>query len=177
MISGLVVLIHNKATDAENRQQITFFVNNTTVLDADRASYTINGIAIEHEIYFLQIIPEGTTPPTNRDLLNSYKIYYGNDQPSIDRRFFNVAIRRASQFGMDLAIVITDHTLITLADFRDAMQEIAGTKILVQRTWGWVFETRIFERIAHQLTEQGMTLAQALAEMKQRITDAGYTYG
>lgn len=176
MITGLVSIIHNKPTALANRAQITFFSNQSTINPNERY-YTINGINVDHQIKYLQIIPQGVAIPTNLNLLNSTNLYFGADQLSNDRRFYNVSVKMGNKLGAQVVIIIIDHTLITLNDFRDAMQEISGPKLLVQRPWGFVVETKIFQKIFARMTETGMTFAQALAELKQKILSRGYTHG
>lgn len=173
-----IVLIHDK-TNTLNSQQITAIVNNLTVntetVNGDtRKYYTINGVNLVHEAIFFQVIPQGVTLPSNLYSLNSYKVFYNADQEGNNRRFFNWGLKRAVEKQADVVILIRDVSLLTMADLKDAAEELSGTKILVQRTWGYLVGPKLLKNIG--MLVESMSFKEALNQLKARILNTEYIY-
>jgi hypothetical protein len=189
MIRLAIILIHNKG-DVTNEAQIDRLLQGTTkVTDPqtgtdeegnpfsyDTYHYEIDNLGIEHEVRFYQVVPEGVEKPSNFDLLDSWKVFFGPDQPSHNRRFFNWALKRSVDHGADAVIYIDDHTQLTLARLKNALQTLAGSRVWVDTLFGKLVEKKVLLKIG-QLIENGMTLSEAIAELKQRIQAGGLTSG
>jgi|ERR1041385_8122675 hypothetical protein len=173
-----IVLVHNKTT-AQNKSQITTLANNiTSFVDADsgRVMYTINGVSISHSCLVYQALPLGVGAPTNMYSISSHKVLYAADQPSHARRLFNWGIKRATDHGCDVVVVIKDISLMTISDLQAAAQELNQTKVLVERNWGYLIGPKLL-RVVGQLNESIVLLSDAVQDLKNRIAAAGLVSG
>jgi hypothetical protein len=190
MIRLGLILIHNKGANA-NEAQITKVLQGVTkVTDThtefdsegnpvgtfDTYHYEITGLGFAHEARFYQVVPQGVTRPPNLDLLDSWKVFFGPDQPSHNRRFFNWALKRAVDQGADAVIYIDDHNELTIPRLKTALQTLAGPRVWVDAPFGFVVEKKVLLTIG-QMVEDGVTLNQAISELRSRIRNGGLTDG
>lgn len=186
MIRLGLILIHNKGA-ATNEAQITKVLQGVTKItdthtdpetgeSFDTYHYEITNLQIEHEARFYQVVPQGVTRPPNLDLLDSWKVFFGPDQPSHPRRFFNWALKRAVDHGADAVIYIDDHNELTIPRLRTALQTLAGPRVWVDAPFGFVVEKKVLLQIG-QMVEDGLTLNQAVTELRNRIRNGGLQDG
>jgi hypothetical protein len=190
MVRLAIILIFNKG-DAINQAQIeTLKQGITKVTDphdeldengnvvgiVNTYHYEITNLGVEHELRFYFVLPQGVSKPSNWNDIDAWRVEFGPDQPSHTRRFFNWAIKRSVDHGADAVIYIDDHTQLTLARLKNALQTLAGDRVWVDTLFGKLVEKKVLLRIG-QLVEDGMTLAQAITELKQRIQNGGLTSG
>lgn len=194
MVNLAVILIHNK-TDAQNEAQITRLLQGLELvadhhtenqydsennligqISFDTYHYEITNLGVAHEVRFYMVLPQGVQKPSNWNSIDAYKVEFGNDQPSNTRRYFNWALKRAVDHGNDAVIYIDDHTELTLNRLKTALQALAGNKVYVDAPFGKLVEKRVLLQVG-QLVEDGMTLAQAITEIKARIQERGLTHG
>jgi hypothetical protein len=186
MVKLAICLFHNKGANA-NEAQITKVLQGVTkVTDThtdpetgesfDTYHYEISSLNIEHEARFYQVVPQGVTRPPNLDLLDSWNVFFGPDQPSHNRRFFNWGLKRAVDHGADAVIYIDDHAELTIPRLRTALQTLAGPRVWVDAPFGFVVEKKVLLAIG-QMVEDGVTLSQAISELKGRIRNGGLVDG
>src|SRR3972149_6402119 len=118
-----LVLIHDKGV-IRNATEIAFVQNRTAVRyldtglpDPENPTETIKyayrvipALARPHELVCFQAVPQGVNIPANIETIEpSFKVYYGPDQPSQQRRFFNWGLKRATDYGAE-AVAFLDRT-------------------------------------------------------------------
>jgi hypothetical protein len=179
------VLVHD-GTNLSNRQQIqalsTLIETHADNLGNDPDTgepvidryYTILGVTPSHRAIFLQVIPQGVQVPNNLRLIDSYNVYYGADQPSHNRRFFNWGIKRAIELGADAVALIQNVSLLTAVDIDLTLANLRNQRIWEDRTWGRMITKRLF---AIGRLREDLTIAEAITNMKARLVAAGYTHG
>ncbi len=189
MIKLAIILIHNKG-DATNEAQITRLLQGITkVTDTqtgtdeagnpfsyDTYHYEITNLGVEHEVRFYMVLPEGVAKPSNWNDIDAWRVEFGPDQPSHARRFFNWAMKRSVDQGADAVIYIDDHTQLTLPRLKTALQTLAGDRVWVDTLFGKLVEKKVLLQIG-QLVENGVTLSEAITELKQRIQVGGLISG
>lgn len=175
-----LVLIHDKGV-AANRAQIAFVLNRTELRrwtpdplqpDAFREYRAFTALARPHEVVAYQVVPLGTARPSNMGLLQpSRNVIYGNDQPSHDRRFFNWGLKRPTDEGADVMLYLDATASFSLPDLDDARD-------FRELPWGRVVRPRLQQRLGsgrREVLREDLALADAFADLRQRIDAAGLT--
>lgn len=185
-----VTLIHNK-TPQENEAQIASLLSlvtrvATTVTEDQfdeegnligQASfevyhYEFTGFGVPHEVRFYHVVPYGVTIPTNLDLLDGYKVFYGpEDQDKAGPRFFNWGLKRGIDQGSDISCYLLDPAQLTPQKLRQGIQALKNDVELIDLPWVKLVTKRAMAVIG-QLREDGQ-LADKLAEYKDRIVRGG----
>ena len=186
-VSLAIVLTHNKGNTG-NAAQITFVQNRTQVLLFDtgqsdpenpgetiKISYrVISALARPHELLCLQIVPQGVLVPLAIDSLEPcIKVYYGPDQPSHTRRYFNWGLKRATDYGSEIVAFLEGTSTFTVDD-------LSGAFDLREPTWGRVLTKRVQERLGvdrKAVLREDLTFNQALTDLRQRIDAEGLSRG
>lgn len=140
--------------------------------------YKVKGLNIDHEVKFYQIIPFGVTPPSNKDALDSYKVYYGEgdeDKTGNHPRFFNWGLKRGTDFGADIVVYLDDVLQLTTTKLRNGLGKLRNDVEFVEETFGKIGTKRLLEKVG-QLKED-RTFTQAITEYKQRVTQGGLKNG
>lgn len=129
--------------------------------------YTFTALPIEHEVKFYQIVPYGVTKPSNLDLLDSHKVFYGEgDADKGETRFYNWGTKRGIDHGADISVYLQDPVNLTLLKLRNQLQVLTGDDFL-EPTWGKIISSKYFLRKGQ--LDESKTLVQAVSELKQRV--------
>jgi len=185
MLKIAITIVHNKS-NAQNQAQITAllpFVEKITdgpFTDPESGAswttfhYQLKDLAIEHEVRFFQVVPNGVTPPANLYDLDSQKVFYGpEDATKGATRFFNWGLKRSIDSGVDVACYLIDPTQLTAAKLQAGLDLLRDGTEFIDRTWVKLMTRRLL-RVVGQLIEQG-TLNQAITDYKTRMAEKGVT--
>lgn len=188
-----IVLCHNKS-NAENVAQIDAILplvekitemvpvfppeGGSPIGTQEIYHYEIKNLSIPHEVRFYQIVPFGVTPPPNLRLLDSHNVYFGNgdeDKTGDHPRFFNWGLKRATDYGADIAVYLQDPTQLTTTRLRNAVAKLVNDTEFIEATWGKLGTLRLL-KIVGQLKED-RTFTQAISDLKTRVTQKGLKNG
>jgi hypothetical protein len=114
------------------------------------------------------------------DTLMSHNVLYGagdNDKTGQHPRFFNWALKRATDYGAGVVCGIHDHLLFTVADLNTQLARMEADRDLVflEPLWGRMGRLRLLREIG-QLQED-LAFELALGEYRSRITARGMRHG
>jgi hypothetical protein len=197
-------LIHNKSGNGNRRQIEDLLAVGITRhhADANRIEfnpstqagdivydwYTFDGLAVEHEVSFFQVIPFGVNEPNNLYTLNSRKVFYGNgdnDKVGTHPRFHNWGLKRAFDHGANVAGIITDVGQFTIAGLQFQLNRLVDRRILVFPLWGMLASSRLFEivttrqpgqLIGETFLREDLPLSSAVDDLRARIIARGFEY-
>src|SRR5574341_105300 len=185
MLNLALGLVHNKATALANRQQIANLlplVVKTFVQTGTDGSgnpigffeYTLAGVATEHRVKFFQVVPFGVTPPNNLYDLDSYKVFYGNndtDKVGDHARFFNWLLKRGCDYGADVALYVRFPSLFGAADLDTALGRLTSTRVFLERVWGKAASVILLRRLRENRQEtldETLAFDEAVAALRAR---------
>lgn len=188
-----IILTHNK-TDAENAAQIEAILPLITKVTEtvpvyppeggdpigtqDIYHYELKGLSIPHELRCYQIVPFGVTPPANIRLIDSHNVLYGKgdeDKTGDHPRFFNWGLKRATDYGAEIAVYLEDPSQLTGTKVRNAVAKLVNDTEYVETTWGRLGTLRLLKEVG-QLRED-RTFTQAISDLKTRVTQKGLKNG
>lgn len=177
-----VGLVHNKNTALANRQQIQnllpLVVANTEP-GTERRYYTLSGVTTPHEAIFFQVVPFGVAPPNNLYDLDSYKVFYGNndtDKVGDHARFFNWLFKRGTDFGADVVLYVRFPNLFGAADLDTALGRLTSTRVFLNRVWGKaasVMLLRALRAAREETLDEALPFDNAVEALKTRIVARG----
>jgi len=187
MINLAIVLVHNKGT-VENRAQIDLLkslIERQTIINSDFdengleigtfESYYYTLIGLPNRVIFLQVFPFGVTPPSNKNVIDSYGVFYGiGDESKTEPRFFNWGLKRATDYGADVVLQIDDMSKFDTTDLLDKLNTLTSPDNLmefIETAYGKIMTVKLL-RIVGQLRED-RNLSVALTDYKQRMTARG----
>lgn len=184
MISLAVVIVHN-GTNTQNEAVINAILSRIERFESEEpetgittSHYEITALNREHVVRFYQIIPFGVTPPSNLDLLDSHKVFYGagdENKTGTHPRFFNWGLKRATDYGADVVIYVQDASRLTAANLRTALDKLINNTEFVEEQFGKVATLRLLRLIGQLKEDRNFT--QAINDYKTRITRGGLNSG
>lgn len=189
-----LVIVHNQG-DQGNFDQIEALKNLITrvtdhheelneegaLMEYDTYHYEINNLGVEQTLRCYQIFPYGVTPPSNKDDIDSHKVYYGagdEDKTGDHPRFFNWGLKRATDYGADLVIHLEDHRKLDFKKLLSKLQKVADkndTTEFVEDQSCKISSLKLLKQVG-QLDERG-SKNQSIADLKQRVLDKGMKNG
>lgn len=189
MLNIALGIVHNKNTNAANRQQITnllplvvphYLPEPDGTADNNVGVYfTLAGVTTEHVARFYQVVPFGVTRPTNMDLLRSHNVIYGNndtDKTGDHSRFFNWLFKRGTDNGADVVCYVRFPGLIDAGDIDTALGRLTTKRIFLERAWGKMVSARLMEAwrsFREETLREDLVFDDAVTELKTRIVAYG----
>jgi hypothetical protein len=175
-------LVHNKNTALANHQQIQnllpMVVTNTEPVTL-RKYYTLSGVTMEHEAIFFQVVPFGVTPPNNLSDLDSYKVFYGNndtDKTGDHARFFNWLFKRGTDYGADVVLYVRFPSLFGAVDLDLRLARITSTRVFIEAAWGKAVHVkllRVLRAAVEETLDESLQFDNAVTALKARIIARG----
>lgn len=189
-----IILVHNKS-DVDNFNQIEIIksliekksivhdiydpiTKQPTGSTFTTFYYTIKTLPITHEVLFYQIIPFGVIPPTNRDTIDSWKVYYAKgdeDKVGNHPRFFNWGLKRGTDYGADVVVYLDDIFMFNVINLKDSLDKLINNTELIETSFGKISSFKLLQEVG-QLKEN-ITITEAFTDLKQRLTQKGLNYG